>query len=387
MGMMRFEFATATQIVFGDGAVSRLPGLVAPHGSRALVVTGSNPRRARPVLDALAAEGIETGVFRVEGEPSTDVARAGVAKARECIAHVVVGVGGGSVLDTGKAVAALLTNGGDPLDYLEVIGAGKKITKPSAPYVAVPTTAGTGAEVTKNAVLSSDEHHVKVSLRSHLMLPRVALVDPELTHSMPPAVTASTGLDALTQVIEPFVSKGSNGLTDLLCRDGIQRAARSLRRAFQHGEDIAARRDMALTSLFGGLALANAKLGAVHGFAGPLGGMFNSPHGALCARLLAPVMRVNIAALRQRDPDNVALSRYTQVARLLTGRQGAQPEDGATWAAGLCQQLDIPRLSAYGVKRDAVPAAVRKAKASSSMKGNPVALEDEELIEILELSI
>jgi alcohol dehydrogenase class IV len=219
------------------------------------------------------------------------------------------------------------------------------------------------------------------------MLPGVALVDPELTHSVPPAVTASTGLDALTQVIEPFVSKGSNALTDLLCRDGIRRAARSLRRAFQHGEDVGARRDMALTSLFGGLALANAKLGAAHGFAGPLGGMFHSPHGALCARLLAPVMRVNIAALRRRDPDNVALSRYAEVAELLTGRPGAQPEDGAAWAAELCQQLDIPRLSAYGVKRDAIPAAVRKAKVSSSMKGNPVALEEEELTEILERSI
>ncbi len=249
-------------------------------------------------------------------------------------ADLVVGMGGGSVIDAAKAIAALLTNPGDPLDYLEVIGRGLPLANACAPMMAIPTTAGTGAEVTRNAVLASPAHRVKVSLRSASMLPDVAIVDPELTLSMPPAVTAATGLDALTQCLEPFVSHLATPLTDGFCREGLARAARSLRRAYHHGSDVAARRDMALASLCGGLALANAKLGAVHGFAGPIGGMFDAPHGAVCARLLPLVMTANVRALEERSPNSPALVRYAEVAKIVTGDADASIADGVDLGAG-----------------------------------------------------
>jgi alcohol dehydrogenase class IV len=316
---MRFEFATANRILFGSGVVRDVAPLAAALGRQPLVVTGRNASRAEPLLIQLRDHGLDPTVLGVAGEPTVDDVLAGVAPASASACDLVIGFGGGSVLDAAKAIAALLANGGDPLDYLEVVGHGRPLTKPSLPCIAIPTTAGTGAEVTRNAVLGSPEHRVKASLRSPLMLPTVAVVDPELTHTTPPDVTAATGLDALTQCIEPFVSPRANPLTDALCREGMQRAARSLHRAYLDGQDAAAREDMALASLFGGLALANAGLGAVHGFAGPIGGMFPAPHGALCARLLPPVMRANLQAMQQRTPDSPALARYTEVARLLTG--------------------------------------------------------------------
>ena len=380
---MRFEFATATRIIFGTGTLREAGSIAAEMGHRALVVTGRSTERAAPLLDALTAQGVEAVTFSVSGEPTTEVARQGTERARAADCDLVIGFGGGSALDSGKAIAALLTNGGVPLDYLEVIGQGKPLTQPAAPYIAIPTTAGTGAEVTRNAVLLSPEHRVKVSLRSPLMLPRLALVDPELTYSLPPGVTASTGLDALTQVLEPYVSLKANPLTDALCREGMRRAARSLRRAYEHGDDPAAREDMALTSLFGGLALANAKLGAVHGFAGPLGGMFPGPHGAICARLLPHAVAVNVRALQERSPASPALRRYDEVAQILTGDDGATASDGVAWVAELCQALQVPPLSSYGLTREDFPAVIPKASVSSSMKGNPIQLTSEELAEIL----
>ena len=295
----------------------------------------------------------------------------------------IIGFGGGSALDAAKAVAALTANDGDPLDYLEVIGQGKPLRRVPVPVIAIPTTAGTGSEVTANAVLASKEHGVKVSLRSPLMLPRIALIDPELTWSQPAAVTASTGMDALTQCIEPFVSNRANPVTDAVCREGILRGGRSLRLAFDEPNDADARRDMALTALFGGMALANAKLGAVHGFAAPVGGMFSAPHGAICAILLPPVMEANIRALRECAPEHDALARYAEIARLLTGIADAAPEDGAAWVRQLVDDLGIPALSTYGITDEAVPEIVEKAANASSMQGNPIALTYEELSAIL----
>lgn len=380
---MRFEFATATRIIFGPGTLREVGPIVTEMGRRALVVTGRSVERAAPLLDALSAEGVGTTVFSVTGEPTTEVVRRGTEQARKTACDLVIGIGGGSALDAGKAVAALLTNGGDPLDYLEVIGAGKPLIRPSAPYIAIPTTAGTGAEVTRNAVLVSPEHRVKVSLRSPLMLPGLALVDPELTYGLPPAVTASTGLDALTQVMEPYVSKTANPLTDAICREGMHCAARSLRRACEQGDDPAAREDMALASLFGGLALANAKLGAVHGFAGPLGGMFHGPHGAICARLLPHVMRVNVHALRERGRNSRALQRYDEVAQILTGDKRATADDGVRWVRDLCDALKVPPLATYGLTRENFRTLVQKASAASSMQGNPIKLTRSELELIL----
>jgi len=380
---MRFEFATATRIIFGASTLQEIGPIAAEMGSRALVVTGRTTTRAEPLLDALAAQEIDTVTFTVASEPTVGVVRLGTQQAREENCDLVIGFGGGSVLDTGKAIAVLLTNGSDPLDYLEVIGQGQQLTQPPVPYIAIPTTAGTGSEVTRNAVLASPENRVKVSLRSPLMLPRLALVDPELTHSLPPQVTASTGLDALTQVVEPYVSNRANPMIDALCRDGMRRVSLSLRRAYENGDDAAAREDMALASLFGGLALANAKLGAVHGFAGPVGGMFTAPHGAICGRLLPHVMAVNVRALQERLPESAALRRYDQIAQILIGSPKATARDGVAWIQALCEALHVPPLSSYEITTEDFPPLIEKASVSSSMQGNPIKLTPDEMREIL----
>jgi alcohol dehydrogenase class IV len=375
-----FEFATATRVVFGAGRAAELPDLVSGLGTRPFVCTGARPERHADLLDRLAPG---TEPYRVAGEPTLDGARTAVAAAREYGADVVVGIGGGSVLDLGKAVAMLLGNGGDPLDYLEVVGRGQPIREPSRPYVAVPTTAGTGAEVTANAVLTSPEHGLKASLRSPSMLPRVALVDPLLTLACPPHVTAASGLDALTQCLEPLVSVRANPVTDALAREGLHRAGRGLRRAYADGTDTAARTDMAVCSLLGGVSLANAKLGAVHGLAGVIGGLAGVPHGVACAALLAPVAEANVRALRDRDPDNPTLARYAEAARLLTGDPGASIAAGIDWMRETVALLGIPGLRELGVRPDQADDVVAKAAASSSMQGNPVPLSDTQLRAVL----
>lgn len=379
---MRFEFATATRIVFGPGTIQEVGPRAAEMGRRAFVLTGRSPKRATPLVEQLQGQGVECTTFTVFEEPTTAMASEGVEQARQAGCDLVVGIGGGSVIDTGKVVAALLTNRGRLMDYLEVIGAGQHLTNMPVPYIAIPTTAGTGAEVTRNAVLRSPEKHVKVSMRSASMLPRLAIVDPELTHSMPPAVTASTGLDAITQLMEAYVSNQSNPLTDGICREGLRRAARSLHRAYEDGSNRDAREGMSVASLFGGLALANAKLGAVHGFAGPLGGMFSAPHGVICARLLPSVMEANVRALRSRAPGSSALARYDEVAQILTGR-AAGAADGIAWVQDLCAALRVASLGEFGLKEADLPAVVEMSKRASSMKGNPITLTDRELTEIL----
>ena len=380
---MRFELATASRIVFGPGTVREVAPAARSMGTRALLVTGRSKARAATVTEEWDASGMRYVRFSVTGEPTIQTAREGAELARTERCDVVVSVGGGSAVDAGKAIAALIGNGGDPLDYLEVIGEGRKLERSPAPFIAVPTTAGTGSEVTRNAVLGSPEHGVKASLRSPLMLPDLAVVDPELTVDVPPAVTATTGLDALTQLIEPYVSARSNAMTDLYCLEGIRRAARSLKRAYEDGSDAEARNDMAMASLMGGLSLANAGLGVVHGFAAPVGGMFTAPHGAVCAAILPHGMRGNVQALRERGEDSDKLKRYQTVARLLTGSEKAQTEDGIEWAFRTCEELGIPTLAAYGLRPDDVPAVVQKASRASSMKANPIELTTEELTEIL----
>lgn len=382
---MKFEFATATRIIFGAGTIEQVASHVTDMAAkRPLVVTGRNTNRAAPLLEQLTIHKLEATTFVIPHEPTIGLILEAVQQSRQAECEVVIGFGGGSVVDAGKAIAALMTNPGEPLDYLEVIGRGQPLTNPPAPYIALPTTAGTGAEVTRNAVLASKEHQVKVSLRSPLMLPRLAVIDPTLTYSMPPNITASTGLDALTQVMEPYVSHQANPLTDSLCREGMQRAARSLRQAYENGENMTAREDMAIASLFGGLALANAKLGAVHGFAGPLGGMYpDAPHGVICAKLLPLVMETNVRALQAREPDSPALSRYDEIAQLLTGKSTARAADGVAWVQELVTALDIPPLSDFGLTQADFPTAVSKSQKSSSMKGNPISLTEEELTTIL----
>jgi alcohol dehydrogenase class IV len=384
---MLFEFATATRIVFGRGSSARVPALSRELGARALLVTG-RPRGASAALrEAIDASGLVVSHLAITAEPSVEDASAGAAAARASRCDIVVSLGGGSVIDAGKAIAALLANPGEPLDYLEVVGRGRPLERPSVPFVAIPTTAGSGAEVTRNAVLSSAAHGVKASLRSPFMLPRLAVVDPELTVDLPRALTAATGLDALAQLIEPYVSARANPLTDALCREGMVRVSACLRVAYSDGTRLEAREGMSLASLFGGLALANAGLGAVHGFAGPLGGRFAAPHGALCAALLPAVLRVNLAGLRSRSPGGERLARFEHVARLLTGRRDANAEEGIEWLESLAADLGVERLSAWGVRGDDIAGLVAQANASSSLRGNPIELTDGELAEILERAL
>ena len=372
-----FGLHLPARISFGAGAADELPGIAAALGSRFLVVTGATPGRVAHLIDRLRGIGAAVAIFPVGAEPTVEDARAAAAAARDIGADAVVGIGGGSVIDLAKAAAMLIGNGGDPLDYLEVIGRGLPIRMPSAPMVAVPTTAGTGAEVTANAVLASRDHGVKASLRSATMIPRHAIVDPLLTLECPAAVTASAGMDALTQCLEPYVSQKANPVTDGWAEAGLRRAASGLRAAYADGSDLAARTDMSLCSMLGGLALANAKLGAVHGFAAVLGGMSDAPHGSICAALLAPVCRANIA----RAPGPLA-GRYTQVARWLTGDPAASAADGLEWIEETRRLLAIPGLAQLGFSAAQAGEVAAKAMLASSMQGNPVALSADELGEI-----
>jgi alcohol dehydrogenase class IV len=383
---MRFEFATATRIIFGPGTSREVAPLAAAMGKRAFVVVGRTTERAKPLLEQFDKHAIKYVMFSVACEPTTTIVNQAIEQARRARSDLVIGIGGGSVIDTGKAVAAMLTNAGKLEDYLEVVGPGKSISHSPAPFIAIPTTAGTGAEVTRNAVIGVPEQKVKVSMRSPMMLPRLAVVDPELTYSMPPSVTASTGLDALTQLMEAFVSNKANPMTDGICREGLKRAGRSLLAAYRDGSNRDAREDMSLASLFSGLALANAGLGAVHGLAGPLGGMISAAHGVICARLLPFVMQANIQSLQSKPDSFPALARYDEIAQILTGKVTSKAADGLKWVQNICLQLIVPSLSEFGLQEQDFPAVIANAQKSSSMKGNPVVLTEDELISILKKS-
>jgi alcohol dehydrogenase class IV len=384
---MRFEFATATRILFGAGTLREAGPIARALGTRALVVTGCSRERAAPLLDTLDQNGVAAVAFGVTGEPTLAAVREGTLHARSEACDLVVAFGGGSAIDAAKAIAALAANGGDPLDYIEVIGRKQPLRCSPLPWLAIPTTAGTGAEVTRNAVLSSPEHKLKASLRSPLMLARVAIVDPSLLLGLPGEVIAAGGIDAFTQLVEPFVSVRANPLVDAVCREGLVRSARSLLRAYEGAFDDDAREDLALASLFGGLALANAGLGAVHGLAAPIGGMFEAPHGAVCAALLPVTMEVNARALSARAPASPTLARYAEIAVLVTGRRDATVETGFAWVRARCAALHIPALSRWGVTRADVQALVASARNASSMRGNPIELTDDELTEILTRSL
>ncbi|MGV3659879.1 MAG: iron-containing alcohol dehydrogenase [Prosthecobacter sp.] len=360
--MNRFEFATAQRIIFGRGVVRELGAVCGTFGQRTLLVTGSRPQAVTGLLPHVA-------LHSISGEPTTADIERGVALARQHAADVIVSIGGGSVVDAGKAIAAMVTQPADLICYIEVIGEGKPLETAPLPFIAVPTTAGTGAEATRNAVLASAEHRVKASLRHASMLPRVALIDPELAVDVPPHVTAASGMDALTQCLEAYVCSRAQPMTDALCLDGIQRAARSLERAFQSGHDLDAREDMALCALNSGIALANAGLGAVHGFAAPIGGMFHAPHGAVCAALLAPVWEANSKRVTQR-------AKFDEIDSKLGG-------DAVAWLHGLTERLHIPKLGAWGIQAGDLDEIARKAAAASSMKANPVDLGHAELVTIL----
>ena len=390
--MHKFDFFSATRITFGRGC-AREAGMIARSlGSRALVVyNGGRPGDNGPVdrVEASLREaGVATAWFRQKGEPRVEDVGRGVAAAREGGCDVIVGLGGGSAIDCAKAVAGVVANGGSPLDYMEVIGKGQPLTRPATPWVAVPTTAGTGAEVTRNAVIGEPSKRFKASLRSELLLPKVALVDPELGVGVPPGVTAASGMDALCQLIESYTSTGAGPLTDALALSGLRHARDSLQAAYRDGTNLDARESMALAALLGGIALTNAGLGAVHGFAAPLGANFPAPHGVVCAALLPHVMAANVSALRAQSRDHPALRRYAMVGAFIwtgdnAGTEDASIRDAIDAVSVLVEALKIPRLSTFGVSESDVPTMVQLAKKSSSMRYNPVLLSDDVLADVL----
>jgi alcohol dehydrogenase class IV len=377
---MIYSFSTS-RVIFGIGASAGVAAHAARLGRRCLLVTGSRPERCAWLFADLKGMMDDVRQVSLGGEPETGFVREQAELARRAGCDVVVAIGGGSVIDAGKALAALIANNSDLYEYLEVVGKGLPLERDPVPMVAVPTTSGTGAEVTANAVLLSPEHGVKVSLRSPSLVPTMAVVDPELTVSLPPRQTCASGMDALTQLMECFVSHAASPLTDPLCRDGMARAARSLRRAVTCGDDLAARSDMALASLFSGMALANSKLGAVHGFAAPLGGMLGAAHGEICAALLPHVMEANIKVLGATDASHPALDRYAEVGLILAGEHEAMA--GVRFVSALCADLGVRGLGALGLDESRVDEAARKAALASSMKGNPVVLDHDRLVAIL----
>lgn len=361
---MSFTLRVPQEVHFGRGEVRKLPEIVARFGRRAFVVTGSRP--APVAFDAVR--------WSVHGEPEIATADEGARLCRESGCDVVVGIGGGSVLDTAKAAAALVSNGGEALDYLEGVGRGRVLERPSLPFIAVPTTAGSGSEATRNAVLRVPSLKVKRSLRSEFMIPRVALIDPELSETCPLPVAASAGLDALTHLIEGYVSVGAQPTTDALALQGIVLAARGLAGLSRGKPDVGA---MSLASFWGGIVLANAGLGAVHGLVAPLGGRFAVPHGIGCACLLTATMRTNINALRDRAPESPALARYAEIAAALRGVPDLDR---------LRADLGVPSLGAFGLAPDQISAVIAGSRAGS-MNYNPITLTDSELERILMDSI
>jgi alcohol dehydrogenase class IV len=385
--VVRFDLAVPADIRFGAGRVSEVPDALAGLGAnRVLIVTGRTTSRADDIRSAVNKAGISSVVFGVATEPSIERVRAAVALVAESACDAVLAFGGGSAIDVAKATAILAISGTDPLDHLEVIGSGRPIERPGLPCIAVPTTAGTGSEVTRNSVLSGSG--VKASLRSPLLLPKVALVDPDLLVGVSKSTIASSGMDALSQLIEPLLSKRANPFCDALARDGIRRSARSLRRAYQEGmEDPGVREDLALASLFGGMCLANSGLGSVHGLAAAAGARLSAPHGAVCAAVLAAAMDVNVRALRNRAPDHPALQRATEVAVLITGQPDATTENAIVWLEELTAALSIPGLGSYSLNQEEIAAVVAAAQRASSMRANPIELTDEEVTEIVTRSL
>ncbi len=381
-----FDFTTAGRIIFGRGTFDQIDRLALDCGRKPLILTGSGNANPKKVFNAIESISLQYTHHRIIGEPTVDDIQAAVTIARNENCDFVIGFGGGSVMDSGKAVAAMMKNPGSVMDYLEGVGGNQPIKNPSAPYIAIPTTSGTGSEVTKNAVLNVLEKKVKVSMRSPFMIPRIALIDPRLTVTLPPDVTAYTGMDALTQVIEPYVTMKRNAMTDITSMEGIKRAVRSLRTAFSNGADIEAREDMSFASLMGGISLANAGLGMVHGFAGVIGGMFHVHHGAICACLLPPVVEININALLDREKDNEALKRYLEIARIITGRDTPQYGDIWEYLQQLRIDLKIPSLREMKIQKSDFDQIIGSAIHASSTKGNPIQLTGEEMNLILEMA-
>lgn len=370
-----FDHVHPRAVRCGRGRVAEAGRLVRVYGERCLVCTGSTPDRAALLLDSLRQAGVCSEIIRVAGEPTFDTVRQVVETARQFSPHSIAAIGGGSAIDLSKVVSMLLTHAGDPLDYAEVIGRGKSFTKPGIPVLALPTTAGTGAEMTKNAVLRDPDQGVKVSLRSPYMVPDQVILDADTLRSLPPHVMAATGMDALCQLIEAFVCVRSTPWTDAICRAGIALATQHIAAACREEENEVARENMLLAACWSGLALTNAGLGAVHGFAAAAGGMVDIPHGWLCARLLTPVTQANIRKL-QEQKENATLLKYKEIAAIMCDDPTASAESAVDW---LAQSIRGLPLAEYSIPEEFACKIALDSAQSSSMKANPVSFSPAEL--------
>jgi alcohol dehydrogenase class IV len=390
--MKAFESYGVGRVIFGRGQFARAGEVVSALGRSALVVFNGSEALAERLAGLLKDAGVTSTLRRQRGEPVVADVDAAVEQARGAGCDCLVGIGGGSAIDSAKAAAGLLGNGGSAVDYMEVVGKGQKITRSAAPWVAIPTTAGTGAEATRNAVIGLPERKFKASIRSELLLPRVALIDADLGEGVSPDVIAASGMDALCQLIESYTSTGATPITDALAEKGIRLAALALPRAYRGG-DPEARDEMAMAAHVSGMTLTSAGLGAVHGFAAPIGANFPIPHGVVCAALLPHVVYENVKAMRDAS-DAKGLGRFATVARMCADAPGAL-DDESTGAAELLElfldvmrkSLNIPPLGNYGMTVAHVPEMVALAKKASSMRFNPVTLSDEALARALTAAI
>lgn len=386
-----FQFARTPHLHFGVGKIKLLPSLLKAHGRKVLLIKGKRSfdtsEWGNPIVSQLHSASFEIEAYSIDGEPTPAIVDQAVLMYADWKPEVVVAVGGGSVLDAGKAISAMLMIGGSVKDYLEGVGtrshSGVKI-----PFVAVPTTAGTGSEATKNAVLAeTGPGGFKKSLRHDNFVPDVAIVDPALSVGCPPAVTAASGMDAFTQLLESYLSTAANAITDALAIEGLRRAARSLIAAYRDGSNVAARTDMAMAAYLSGITLANAGLGAVHGLAGTIGGMYTISHGVICSSLMASANEVTLRKLREKEDQSVALAKYAEAGMLLSNTTGKTPGFYADllidrireWA----EVMQIPSLSTCGLPAE----SLKSIAAASDSKNNPVALDMAELEEVMLMSM
>ncbi|ENM5777081.1 iron-containing alcohol dehydrogenase [Vibrio mimicus] len=376
-----FQFMTATRIIFGEGSLESSLSVISQYGYSVLLVSGKNPERYAPLINYLHQQNMRYQHVAVSGEPNITMVEETAMLGRRFKPDMVIAIGGGSVLDMGKAVAAIIPNQGNVYDYVEVVGRSVPLKTKPLPFIAIPTTASSGSEVTRNAVLKSAQDRVKVSLRSPDMLADVAIVDPMLTYGTDPLTSGRGAMDAFTHLIEAYVCGDPNPLTDTICEEGLRRLTRSMVPGCLR-DDKKARSDLSFAAMLGGMAATNAKLGAAHGLASALGGKLDAPHSVITARLAPHVMRENIEAARDAGRSDI-LQRYKTISQILTGRKNACVEDGILWVNMMLERLAIPNLTDFGVCATSFERVATDALKSTSIKGNPIPLTMERLTHIL----
>jgi len=377
-----FQFMTSTRILFGEGALQSSLSLLNQYGYSVLLVTGKNTDRASPILHYLKQQNMRYQHVAISGEPNITMIEETALVGRKFKPDLVVAMGGGSVLDMGKALAAVIPNQGDVYDYVEVVGRNVPLKSKPISFIAIPTTASTGSEVTRNAVLRSGQDQVKVSLRSPEMLADVAIIDPTLTYGTDKLTSGRGAMDAFTHLMEAYVCGDPNPLTDMICEEGLRRLSQSILPACLQ-DNYKARADISFAAMLGGMAITNAKLGAAHGLASALGGKLDAPHSIITARLAPYVMTENIKAAQKAGRSDV-LHRYTKVAQILTGRVNARREDGVLWVNMMLEKLALPTLDKFGVCATSFEDVAEDALKSVAIKGNPLPLTKQRLTYILQ---